>query len=102
MIKNLEGNWLDISKLTWEIWQILTQELESLKNLHFNGLLLTKVYNVLAKKVQRSYVLIALKIVTNFEGKIACVSENWHEEFGKFSPEHLEISKLGPWWHLLV
>ena len=29
--------------------------LKSLENLHFNGLLLTKVYNVSAKKVQRSY-----------------------------------------------
>ena len=29
---------------------------QSLKRLHFNGLLLTKVYNVLAKKVQRIYV----------------------------------------------
>ena len=28
----------------------MTQEFESLKNLHFNGLLLTKVYNVWAKK----------------------------------------------------
>ena len=22
----------------------------------------------------------------------------WHEEFGKFSPEHLKVSKLGLWW----
>ena len=22
----------------------------------------------------------------------------WHEEYGKFSPEHLKISKLGLWW----
>ena len=29
---------------------------KSLKNLHFNGLLLTIVYNVRAKKVQRSYI----------------------------------------------
>ena len=31
----------------------LTWALESLKNLHFNGLLSTKVYNVWAKKVQQ-------------------------------------------------
>ena len=30
---------------------------KNLKNLYFNGLLLTKVYNVWAKKVERSYVL---------------------------------------------
>ena len=22
----------------------------------------------------------------------------WHEEFGKFSPEHLKVSKLELWW----
>ena len=22
----------------------------------------------------------------------------WHEEYGKFSPEHLKVSKLGLWW----
>ena len=39
------------------ICRILTRELKSLKNSHFNGLLLTKGYNVWAKKVQRSYIL---------------------------------------------
>ena len=33
----------------------LTRALENLEHLHFNGLLLTKVYNVWAKKVQGSY-----------------------------------------------
>ena len=26
----------------------------------------------------------------------------WHEEYGKFSPEHLKVSKLGLWWDLLI
>ena len=26
----------------------------------------------------------------------------WHEEFGKFSPEHLKMSKLGLWWDSFV
>ena len=26
----------------------------------------------------------------------------WHEEFGKFSPEHLKVSKLGLSWHPFV
>ena len=56
IMQKLKRNWLVSSKLTWEIWRILTRALENLKNLHFNGLLLTKVYNVWAKKVQRSYV----------------------------------------------
>ena len=24
--------------------------------------------------------------------------QKWHEEFGKFSPEHLKVSKFGLWW----
>ena len=26
----------------------------------------------------------------------------WHEEFGKFSPEHWKVSKLGLWWDPFV
>ena len=36
--------------------QGLTRALKNLKSFYFNGLLLTKVYSVSAKKVQRSYV----------------------------------------------
>ena len=46
---------LTCSKLTRETWRNLTRALKNLKNLHFNGLLLTQVYNGGAKKVQRSY-----------------------------------------------
>ena len=28
--------------------------------------------------------------------------EKWHEKFGKFSPEHLKVWKLGLWWHTFV
>ena len=49
-------NWHVNSKLTWGIWRSLTRALENLKNLHFNWLPLTKVYNVWAKKVKGSYV----------------------------------------------
>ena len=49
---------IDLSFQNWhkEFWRILTWELKSLQNLNFNVLLLTKVYNVWAKKVQRSYI----------------------------------------------
>ena len=26
----------------------------------------------------------------------------WHEEYGKFSPEHFKVSKLGFWWDPLI
>ena len=56
VMQNLERNWVVVSNLTWGICQILTRTLESLKNFHFNGLFLIKVYNVWAKKVQRRHV----------------------------------------------
>ena len=52
----LKRGWLAVLKLTWGIWQILTQALESLKKkMCFNEFRVTKVCNVWAKKVQRSY-----------------------------------------------
>ena len=54
-MQNLERNRLVVSKLALGIWQILTWALESLKDFHSNGLLLSKVYIVWAKKLQRSY-----------------------------------------------
>ena len=58
------------SKLTWGIWQTLTRALERLKNLHFNRLLFTKVYNVWTKKVQKSYVWWHWRLMQN-------LNENW-------------------------
>ena len=49
--KKFKRNWLVSSKLTWEIWRILIRALENLKNLLFNRLSLTKVYNVWVKRV---------------------------------------------------
>ena len=48
-----EGKSLVLSKMTRGIWQVLTWALKNFKNLHFNGLLLTKLYNVWAKKKYR-------------------------------------------------
>ena len=71
----------------------MTEALESVKNLHFNGIFLTKVNNVWKKyrggifHDTREWCKIWRK--TDFFGK-------WHEEFGKFSPEHVKVLKLGP------
>ena len=43
-------------KIDTTIWWISTRAFEYLKNLQFNGLLLTKVYNAWGKKVQKNYV----------------------------------------------
>ena len=72
IIQNLKRNWLVYSILKWGIWQILTEALKKLKKLHFNGLLLTKAYNVWAKESTEELFLIALKIDTKDEGKLTC------------------------------
>ena len=43
-------------KIDNTIWRILTREFKCLKDLHFNGLPLIKVYRFWDKKVQKSYV----------------------------------------------
>ena len=81
-MKYLKMNWLAISKLTWEIWQILTQAPESLKNCHFNEFPLSKVYIVWAKKVQRKY-----------------LSWHWYKLWGIW----LVVSRLIWWiWRILT
>ena len=47
---------IDLSFQNLTIWRISTRALKSLKNLHFNGLLLNEVYNVWAKKAQRNMI----------------------------------------------
>ena len=69
MMQNFKRNWLVISKLTWGIWWILTWGLESLKNFHFNVLLLSKVYTFWAKKVQKSYLSWNWRWIHNLESK---------------------------------
>ena len=54
-IEELKRNWPVTSKLIWGIWQILIWTLESIKDFHFNGLFISKVYIFLTKKVQKSY-----------------------------------------------
>ena len=50
MTQKLKRNWLVVLKLTWGTSQNLTRAFESLKNLSFNWLLVTKVYIGWAKK----------------------------------------------------
>ena len=55
----------------------VVRALKCLKNLHSNGPLLTRVYNVWAKKVQKSEpCLMALKIDAKFKEKLTCAFKN--------------------------
>ena len=92
-IKNLERNGLAVSKLTKEIWQIVTWALVCLKKVDFNGLLLSKVYIVLIKKEHRNNLSWNSRGIQNLERNRLVVS-NWHKEFDKFWPKHLKVSKM--------
>ena len=96
LMQNLKKNW-SVSKMT-RIWWILTWALKSLKNLHFHWFLLCKAFNVWPKKVQRSYLSWHWKVWR----KTDLLFGKWNEEYGKFSPEHLKVSKLGLWWDPLI
>ena len=100
-MQNLMKNWLVVLKMTWEIWQIFirahqilktcasknwqgiwqifTRALESLKNLNFDGLLLTCAF-----KNNEEF--------SKFSPEHVRKSKNW--DFDKFWPEHSKISKI--------
>ena len=93
----MEINRLVVSKLTQEIWQILTWTLKSLKHFRFNGLLLIKVFIFWAKNVQIS-IFYDTEEWCKIWRKTVLWFEKWHEKFGKFSPEHSRVLKVGLWW----
>ena len=84
--------------MTWALEEIL-------KNFHFNGLLLNKVYIVWAKKVQRTYLCWSWREGQNLERiwrGIDLSFQNWHKEFNKIWHEHSKVSKIstlmGTFW----
>ena len=93
MIQKLKKNWLVILKVTWGISRILTQALENLKNLPFNGLLVTKVY-VWAKTVQRSYLSWHWRVMQNLKKNWLVVWKTTWEIWQIFT-RALESVKMG-------
>ena len=83
MIQNLEMNWLVDSKFPR---QILTQALQSLKNLQFNGLMgsFWPKYIIFELKNYRGVILIALEIGAKFERKVADAFKNNMRNFANF------------------
>ena len=71
----------------------MTWTFESPKNFHFNSLLLSKVYIVWAKKVQRSFLWWNWRGIQNLERNWLVVSR-LTKEFDKFWPEHLKVSNI--------
>ena len=79
----------------------LTGAFESLKNFHFNGLLLGKVYIVWDKSY---WGVIFHEIEEGYKiwRGMNLPFQNWLKEFGKFWPEHSKVSKtftlIGSFW----
>ena len=91
--------WIDLSvlKLTWGIWWILTRALASLKNLRFNWLLVNKLYNFWAKKVQKSYLSWHWRVIQNLKNNLLVI---WKMIWGIWQnfTRALKVSKLGLRW----
>ena len=102
MIQKLNRKWLVVLKLTWATSQILTRALESLKNLWFNWLLVTKVYVVWATIYIVWVIFHDTEEICKFGRKTNLRFEKRLEKFGKFLSEHLKVSKLGLWWDPFV
>ena len=83
-------NWRGID-LSVQNWRILTQAVENLKNLHYNWLLLSKVYNVWTKKSIGEFCLMTLNIDATFEGKLTCAFKNDIRNFHQSMFKSLEI-----------
>ena len=68
--------------------------LKNLKILHFNELLLNKVYNVWAKKSIGELCLKALSIDATFEGKLTCAFKNDIRNLANFDPSTQKSQKF--------
>ena len=86
----MEKNWLAVSKLTWEICQILTRALERHINFHFNWFLLSKVYILFELKKFGEVFFHDTEDWCKTWGQIDLSFQNWHEEFVIFWSGPLE------------
>ena len=101
MMQNLKRNWLVILKLTCRVWWILTRALKSLKICTLMGSFWTK-YVMFELKKYRGVMFHDSEEWCKIWRKTNLWFGKWHEEFGKFLPEHLKVSKLGLWWDPFV
>ena len=96
---------VSIGLVLYEGWQNLSRALESLKNFHFNRLLLSKVYHVWAKKVHWNSLSWNWRGIQNLE-RNRLVLSNWHRKFYIFLPEHSEVSNMfilmGSFWEKYI
>ena len=89
-MQNLKKQWLVVWKMTWEIWQIFTRALKSVKIVTLIGSFSPK---------QKMYELKIYRGVMDHDNEewykmwrgIDLSFQNWQEEFDEFWPEHIKI-----------
>ena len=80
---------------------ILIRALENLKNLHFNGLPLAKVYDVSVKKVRRSYVWWHWILMQNLkENRLSLSKMTWG--IWEIFTRALESLEIWTWWDSFI
>ena len=100
MIQKLKRNWLVLLKLTWTS-QNLTQALKKSKHFFLIGSLWPK-YILFELQKYRGVIFHDTEEICKFWKKTDLWFEKRLEKFGKLSPEHLKVSKLGLWWDTSV
>ena len=91
--KKWRGIDLSVQKWHGEFNRFWPKHSKISKNLHFNGLLLTKVYSVWAKKEYRGVTFMTLNTGTKLEGKMACAFKNDIRNWANFHQSKFGKSK---------
>ena len=86
-----------MSRISW----ILTRALKSLKICTFIGSYCVK-YLMFDLKKYRGVIFHDTEDWCKIWRKTDLWFGKWHEEYGKFSAEHLKFSELGLWWDPLI
>ena len=99
-MRNSQKNWFVVSKMT-RIWWILTWALKILKMSTLIGFFCAK-YITFDRKKYRAVIFLNTAEWCKIWRKTDLWSGKWHEEYWKFSPEHLKVSiskveNLWPW-----
>ena len=98
MIQKLKNNWLVFLKLTWGTFDPSNRRS---KTFVLIGSLWPK-YILLELQKCRGVIFHDTEEICKFWRKIDLWFEKRLEKFGKLSPEHLKVSKLGLWWDTFV
>ena len=101
IIQKLKMNWLVFLKLTWGIWRIWPEHSKVQRNCVLMGSSWPK-YIMFELKQYRGVIFHDTEEWRKIWRKTDLCFEKWHEEFGKLSPEHFKVSKLGLWWDPFV